>query len=412
MTAYGAVNSLRNTINDILYCSRFSLVGRSQEIMQVVYKKLEPLPEILESLDKTRPSKSRKKVNALDGRIRDVIWKFEDSLESLLTQQIPSQLESLPEIVPVDLQNLLYDVNILIHAIEGMKKDYIYEVKNMPRDKPISTEIGFQGTNSKMIGLSVQFQKLKTGLLQRNIGWNHVYGLYGTAGIGKTTLAMQIYQDEEIQSKYECRAWLTVGRVHQPIGQISRGIVAQLCGTTQGDEEIGDYLKKQLYGKNSLIVLDDVNHLPYIEMGCTNVLFTDRHRKWIGDYLSGRSLYEVQILNEEEGMELLCEKVFGDEICPPQLHKLATKIAKLCEGLPLLILTVADILSKSEHNRDPVYWNEVAERRNSVFTDAYNEISKASRPYDVSGKVRHHIFYLQFKIRHCSIMSFSCFTLF
>ncbi|XP_047964398.1 putative late blight resistance protein homolog R1A-10 [Salvia hispanica] len=266
----------------------------------------------------------------------------------------------------------------------------------MPRDKPISTEIGFRGTNSKMIGLSDQFEKVKTHLLQR---YTRVYGLYGTAGIGKTTLAMQIYQDEEIQSKFECRAWVTVGRVHQQISQMSRGIIAQLCGNIHGDEEIGDspeevgdYLKKQLYGKNSLIVLDDVwevtnawyfYHVPYIEMGCINVLFTGRHRKWIGDYLEGSSLYEVRYLNEEESMELLCEKVFGDEICPPQLHKLVTKIAKLCEGLPLLIVTVADILSKSEHNRDPVYWNEVAERRNSVFTDAYNQISKVLFPsYD------------------------------
>ncbi|XP_057789280.1 putative late blight resistance protein homolog R1C-3 isoform X2 [Salvia miltiorrhiza] len=58
------------------------------------------------------------------------------------------------------------------------------------------------------------------------------------------------------------------------------------------------------------------------------------------------------------------------------------KIAKNCEGLPLMIVTVADILSKAQ-NADPKYWDDVAEMRNSVFTDAYNEISKVLFPsYD------------------------------
>ncbi|XP_057789294.1 putative late blight resistance protein homolog R1A-10 isoform X1 [Salvia miltiorrhiza] len=87
-------------------------------------------------------------------------------------------------------------------------------------------------------------------------------------------------------------------------------------------------------------------------------------------------------MNEVESKELLCEKVFGEKDCPFQLDKAITKIAKNCEGLPLMIVTVADILSKS-HNTDPKYWDDVAEMRNSVFTDAYDEISKVLFPsYD------------------------------
>ena len=106
MTAYGAVFSLRNTIHNILRCSRFSLVGGSQQILDTVYNELEPWEETLERLDKTSPSRSRKKVNALDEIIKGAIWRFEDSLESLLIQHIPSQSETLPEIVSIDLQSL------------------------------------------------------------------------------------------------------------------------------------------------------------------------------------------------------------------------------------------------------------------------------------------------------------------
>ena len=72
--AYGALLSLRNTINNILRCSRFSLVGGSRKIIEGVYKELvEPWKGILARLDKTSPSRSRKKVNGLDGRIKDAI---------------------------------------------------------------------------------------------------------------------------------------------------------------------------------------------------------------------------------------------------------------------------------------------------------------------------------------------------
>ncbi|XP_047957734.1 putative late blight resistance protein homolog R1A-10 [Salvia hispanica] len=382
MTAYGSVKSLRNTINNILCCSRFSPVGRSLRIIEGVYNKLEHWEEILERLDSTSPSRSRKKVNALDGIIKDAIWRFEDSLESLLTHHIPSQSETLPQIVSIDLESLQNDANPLIQKLNDTKEEYIYEVENMPQDEPISSSIGFHGTNSKMIGLSDQFQRLKTELLQSlgHSGWMRAYGIYGTAGVGKTALAMKIYEDPEIQSKYGCRVWVTVGRVPQPISQISQGILAQLVE----DEKFGD--------QKCLVVLDDVwerkvfdclNYsLSFIQKECIQVLLTCRHQKWINGIPFG-GCNEVRFLNEEESMELLCEKVFGDEVCPPQLHKAATKIAKLCEGLPLLILTVADIISKSEHNRDPTYWNEVAEKRNSVFTDACNQISKVLFPsYD------------------------------
>ena len=97
-------------------------------------------------------------MNGLDGMIKDAIWRFEDSLEFLLIQQIPSQLESLPDIVSIDLQSLQNDADSLIQTLKDMEEEYAYEVENMPRDKPITSSIGFHGTSSKMIGLSDEFK--------------------------------------------------------------------------------------------------------------------------------------------------------------------------------------------------------------------------------------------------------------
>ncbi|XP_057767626.1 putative late blight resistance protein homolog R1B-12 [Salvia miltiorrhiza] len=422
MTAYGAVKSLRNTIDYILHSSHFRLVPHSRDIIKLAYKELQPLQEMLERLDSTRTSKSRKEVNALDGRIKEILLEFEDLLESLVYQQIHSQIradqlyeemkdrvckfEALDYFNPkrllhyakhkgrksymprfsIDLQFLQHDVPSFIQRLKDMKEEYVYEVDNMPED---DDEFSITRTKSKMIGLSDQIQQIKVDIMYIHHGRNNYITLVGTAGVGKTALAEAVFEDPEITSHFDHRAWVTVGRKSQ-LDQVLQGILAQMFGITQVDDELGPYLKKRLQGKRCLIVLDDVWErqildsllifLPNILDGSIHLLVTTRDRNIT--FSKNRSVILVRFLNEEESKELLCEKVFGEKICPFQLDKAVTKIAKNCEGLPLMIVTVADILSK-EQNADPIYWDDVAYMRNSVFNDAYNEISKVLFPsYD------------------------------
>ncbi|XP_057789229.1 putative late blight resistance protein homolog R1C-3 [Salvia miltiorrhiza] len=214
-----------------------------------------------------------------------------------------------------------------------------------------------------------------------------IFALVGTAGVGKTALAEAFYEDPEIMSFFEDRVWVRVGRKSQ-FDDVSREILAQMFGITQGDRELRACFKERLEGKKCLIVLDDVwekqilDSLLNIPGRSIHVLVTTRDRGIIHSPIYPQPIILVRFLNEEESKELLCEKVFGEKDCPFQLDKAVTKIAKNCEGLPLVIVTVADILSKAQ-NTDPIYWEDVAEMRNSVFTDAYNEISKVLFPsYD------------------------------
>lgn len=81
MTAYGALISLENTITDMWESHDHSPFN---EMLKAAYVELQPLQEILGRLDGSSKSKSRKKVNALDGRIKHALWNFEDFLENLL----------------------------------------------------------------------------------------------------------------------------------------------------------------------------------------------------------------------------------------------------------------------------------------------------------------------------------------
>ncbi|XP_042017008.1 putative late blight resistance protein homolog R1C-3 isoform X2 [Salvia splendens] len=190
-----------------------------------------------------------------------------------------------------------------------------------------------------------------------------------------------------IQGHFELRAWVKVGRKCAP-SDVLRGVLAQVDPNTQdqmltqGDDDddlkLVGVLEDILKDKKCLIVLDDVwewdtrhliDNLPQEDV---RILLTSRFR-----IEESPNQVVVRLLNEEESKKLLCEKVFGEEDFPPHLKKLGEKIAKKCEGLPLMIVTVAELLSEVDKTRELEYWTEVAEKQhNSVFVDAYNQISK------------------------------------
>ncbi|KAK4441012.1 putative late blight resistance proteinR1A-10 [Sesamum alatum] len=82
--------------------------------------------------------------------------------------------------------------------------------------------------------------------------------------------------------------------------------------------------------------------------------------------------YSMNLLDEENCWNLLCEKVFGQGGCPyPELEQIGKDIAKGCRGLPLAVVVIGGLLAKSNMTR--VYWESVAENVNSFANSEDNE---------------------------------------
>ncbi|XP_012853771.1 PREDICTED: putative late blight resistance protein homolog R1A-10 [Erythranthe guttata] len=227
---------------------------------------------------------------------------------------------------------LKQEIDSFNEEIKKMEDEYI----NLPCQEydAVSSTIGCRGKKSKMVGLSDQFQEIQTWLLDPTGPCYHT--LVGMAGIGKTTLATQLFEDPLIVSHFDCRAFVTVGQKYR-LKDILIGILAQVNPEIDKTRKLDD-LKKMIYqnlkGKTYLVVLDDV---------WTTQVWNDLRRRCL---LSG--------------------------LCPSHLEKAGKKIAENCEGLPLLIITVANILSEAD--KTPEYWRKAADRDNSVFMDANDQI--------------------------------------
>ncbi|XP_042013910.1 putative late blight resistance protein homolog R1B-13 [Salvia splendens] len=349
MAADGAAISLKSTIQHILQSSRISLVPPSPQILQPAYDAMARLQEVLLKLDETGYSKIRTEVNDLDDRIKEVIWEFEDLLESNFYNQILPQLESERDHLSfsLDLQSLRQSVDGFVERVTAMEAEYDVELLNMPEEEgePMSSRIDYGGINSEMVGSYDEFEQARDHMLAEDEKkWLSVIGM---AGVGKTTLAKKVFDDPMIQRHFENRAWVKVGPMKHYVAFWLKWI---------------PIVSTKCLAKETMV-------MDILLEGNVRILLTSRQ------IIEESSILRVALLDEEESKKLLGEKVFGENGFPPHLEKLGEKIAKKCEGLPLMIVIVAELLSKEDKTSE--FWMEVAEKQHSeVFKDAYNQTSK------------------------------------
>ncbi|CAA2953991.1 late blight resistance homolog R1A-10 [Olea europaea subsp. europaea] len=107
----------------------------------------------------------------------------------------------------------------------------------------------------------------------------------------------------------------------------------------------------------------------------SRILLTTRQTD-VADYASSTNNHHLMdFLTEEESWNLFCQKVFGEEYCPPELVNVERNISKNCQGLPLSFVVVAGLLA--EENKQLHHWKYVAENLSSIIAkkkDHYSEI--------------------------------------
>ncbi|KAH6818144.1 hypothetical protein C2S51_001747 [Perilla frutescens var. frutescens] len=241
-----------------------------------------------------------------------------------------------------------------------------------------------------MVGSFDMFHEIRSALIE-NMTETAFVAISGMAGIGKTTLARRVFNDSLVSANFECRAFVTVGQMYKP-GEILQAIIAQVNRDhkegmrmiAEENEDLNRCFKRSLKGRKYLIVLDDIWNddfyvhlqllLPLQDNG-SRILLVSREPQSAAYVAIPFHKYKIRFLNDEESWDLLRRKVFGNRECPHQLVKAGKKIAENCEGLPLLIVAVAKLLSEAQNNV-PEFWNEVAEKQNSIFEDACGQISE------------------------------------
>nr|XP_029117077.1 disease resistance protein RGA2-like [Elaeis guineensis] len=197
-----------------------------------------------------------------------------------------------------------------------------------------------------------------------------VFAIVGAGGIGKTTLAQRIYNDQRIQEKFSVKKWVCVSQEFDDIillKDIYGGTKDDLAGE-QSKSSLEPRVEISLTDKKLFLVLDDVwtakvwcdllcNTLKSCAVG-SRILVTTRNEQ-IAMQMRAVNTHHINKLSSKDSWLLLCKKVVltGEEEEIQHLEDIGMEIVKKCDGLPLAIKAIAGVLCTKEMTRSA--WNRV-----------------------------------------------------
>ncbi|PSS29089.1 Late blight resistance protein like [Actinidia chinensis var. chinensis] len=213
-----------------------------------------------------------------------------------------------------------------------------------------------------------------------------VISIVGMPGIGKTTLAIKVYNDPLVAYHFHIRAWITISQEYVKRDLLC-GLLSSVMHHTYGvdqmsdeevnqmsDEKLAQRLYKSLKGRRYFIVMDDIwDRRVWFDLNTcfpndnngSRIMFTSRNEHVALLSKSSRLLH-LRFLTDDESWVLFQQKVFQRETCPPQLTEIGKHIAKKCQGVPLVIVVVAGILTNEE--KSPDQWEKVGKTIKSQMT--------------------------------------------
>ncbi|XP_042396791.1 putative disease resistance protein RGA4 [Zingiber officinale] len=197
-----------------------------------------------------------------------------------------------------------------------------------------------------------------------------VISIVGMGGLGKTTLAQFVYNDERVQDYFaSLTMWKVVGAEFNPT-KIIKSILELATGASVDISEIylvKQKLKNELSGKRFLLVLDDVwneNESKWIALKTaltcglrgSKILVTTRSQQVSKIMGSSNTTHQIQQLSRDDCLSLFYQFAFGDEVADQNLMNIGAKIVEKCGGVPLAAISLGSMLRGT---REEAYWSSV-----------------------------------------------------
>ncbi|KAL4352125.1 hypothetical protein GQ457_06G025090 [Hibiscus cannabinus] len=188
--------------------------------------------------------------------------------------------------------------------------------------------------------------------------------IVGIGGMGKTTLAQFLYNDDMIKDHFELRMWVCVSDafyVKTIVANIIKSVTNQAPDQTLEMDQLQKQLRDKIDGKRYLLVLDDIwnedgeewNNLKKLLMGGargSKIIVTTRSRT-VAKITSKCEPYVLKGLSDDDAWSLFQKIAFDQRSVDsrnPTFLIIGKQILGRCVGVPLAIRSIASTLSIKE----------------------------------------------------------------
>ncbi|ESW20780.1 hypothetical protein PHAVU_005G014200 [Phaseolus vulgaris] len=234
---------------------------------------------------------------------------------------------------------------------------------------------------TEVVGLELPRDEL-IGCLIKGTDQLSLVFVVGMGGLGKTTLAEQVFNNQQVKRHFHCGSFITVSQSYT-VRKLLTEMIQKFCKDAnepipKGLHEMDDKtlvteVRQYLQSKRYLLLFDDVwkeNFSDEILLALPNnnkggrIIITTRMMQ-VAEYFKKSVLvhvHKLQPLSPNKAWELFCKKAFRfepSEQCPTELEDMSKGIVEKCGGLPLAIVCLGGLLATK--SKTMFEWRKVCE---------------------------------------------------
>ncbi|XP_044499324.1 putative disease resistance protein RGA4 [Mangifera indica] len=214
-----------------------------------------------------------------------------------------------------------------------------------------------------------------------------VIAVVGMGGIGKTTIAREVYNHKELEDiKFDKKAWVCVS-TNFKVEEISKELLEQFSKEVPKNfNEIQVQLEKAVSGKKFLIVLDDIWKVEYQQWETLKspfaagapgsmMIVTTRDTD-VAQTIRCSHTYQLKLLSNDACKSLFQEHAFGAGAfaVPNQISdSIYKRVVERCGGLPLAAKTLGGLLRFKQSDT----WENILESKIWSTSDERDHILPA-----------------------------------
>ncbi|KAJ4765878.1 hypothetical protein LUZ62_076253 [Rhynchospora pubera] len=200
-----------------------------------------------------------------------------------------------------------------------------------------------------------------------------VVTIVGAGGIGKTTLAQLVYNDQNFRQNFDKVGWIFVAQdfnVHRLSRELGESMKKRSLDFTNLSA-LQENISEEMRGKKIFLVLDDVwkenknlwelFQLPFMSASLVKILVITRNKS-VARLMQTEpdATYNIPYMSEEQSWQMFQHFAFGKVVphADSNFVEIGKEIMRKCGKLPLAIKSIAKLL---RHEPNEENWKEILE---------------------------------------------------